>query len=179
MFRGLCRQQPCSLEYASNMVTATLQVACVWDRMCADAVATRCTSTLLMLVVQVGAYSAEQSAQERSQVQEAFNTGALKVLVATSAFGLGVNKPNIRWVWHLTWQASMGPGQHHSIVQHRRHSFTYARQLCIASFQPVWLCCLRCESVNSGRGTCLHARVFVPLQRHAAVHARAIDLRGT
>ena len=32
-------------------------------------------------------------------MQDAFLKGDVKVLVATSAFGLGVNKPNIRWVW--------------------------------------------------------------------------------
>lgn len=48
--------------------------------------------------VQVGAYSAEQSAHERAQAQDAFNRGSIRVLVATSAFGMGVNKADIRWV---------------------------------------------------------------------------------
>eukprot|EP00892_Ulva_mutabilis_P003710 jgi/Ulvmu1/1710/UM116_0023.1 len=49
----------------------------------------------------VGAYSAGHSAQERAQAQDAFNRGNIRVLVATSAFGLGVNKPDVRWI--INW----------------------------------------------------------------------------
>lgn len=31
-------------------------------------------------------------------MQEAFEAGSVRVLVATSAFGLGINKKDIRWV---------------------------------------------------------------------------------
>ena len=37
---------------------------------------------------------------ERSRVQDAFMTGALDVVVATSAFGMGIDKPDVRWVVH-------------------------------------------------------------------------------
>ena len=47
---------------------------------------------------QVRSYSADKSAQERAATQEAFEVGTVRVLVATSAFGLGINKKDIRWV---------------------------------------------------------------------------------
>ena len=41
-----------------------------------------------------------QSGNERSRVQQAFMDGTAKVVVATSAFGLGINKRGIRQVIH-------------------------------------------------------------------------------
>ena len=37
---------------------------------------------------------------ERASVQDAFMTGGLDVVVATSAFGMGIDKPDVRWVLH-------------------------------------------------------------------------------
>ncbi len=48
-----------------------------------------------------GCYHAGISADERWQVQDAFLKGQLKIMVATVAFGMGINKPDIRFVAHV------------------------------------------------------------------------------
>ena len=47
------------------------------------------------------AYHAGLEAAERTRVQEAFANGELDVIVATNAFGMGVDKSNVRLVVHL------------------------------------------------------------------------------
>ncbi|MEF7616170.1 RecQ family ATP-dependent DNA helicase [Aquincola sp. MAHUQ-54] len=48
-----------------------------------------------------GLYHGRLAARERTSAQEAFMAGALRVMVATPAFGLGIDKPDIRFVLHL------------------------------------------------------------------------------
>lgn len=50
--------------------------------------------------ISAAAYHAGLPAEERQRVQERFLSGQLPVLVATSAFGLGIDKPDIRAVVH-------------------------------------------------------------------------------
>ncbi|MFN8123732.1 MAG: helicase-related protein [Thermoleophilia bacterium] len=45
-------------------------------------------------------YHGRRRAPERGRVQEAFAQGALRVVVATNAFGLGIDDPDIRFVVH-------------------------------------------------------------------------------
>ncbi|MGY2703207.1 RecQ family ATP-dependent DNA helicase [Nocardioides sp. HB32] len=46
------------------------------------------------------AYHAGLGHRRRSEAQEAFMAGGQDVVVATSAFGMGIDKPDIRWVLH-------------------------------------------------------------------------------
>lgn len=50
--------------------------------------------------VSAGFYHAGMSAEDRSSRQEAWKTGSLQVMVATNAFGMGIDKPDVRFVIH-------------------------------------------------------------------------------
>nr|WP_086938353.1 ATP-dependent DNA helicase RecQ [Thaumasiovibrio occultus] len=50
--------------------------------------------------VRAASYHAGLEIAERQRVQEAFQRDDLQVVVATVAFGMGINKPNVRYVVH-------------------------------------------------------------------------------
>jgi ATP-dependent DNA helicase RecQ len=52
--------------------------------------------------IQSIAYHGGMAIRERRRRHEAFLADEVPVMVATSAFGMGIDKPNIRWVNHLT-----------------------------------------------------------------------------
>ena len=54
-----------------------------------------------------GAYHAGLPAAERDRVQGAFLEGELEAIVATTAFGMGIDKPDIRSVTHTAMPASV------------------------------------------------------------------------
>jgi ATP-dependent DNA helicase RecQ len=47
------------------------------------------------------AYHAGLSPEERRAIESAWIGDAIKFVVCTSAFGMGINKPNVRWVIHF------------------------------------------------------------------------------
>ena len=53
------------------------------------------------------AYHAGMAAMDRDRVQNRFNAGKLEVIVATIAFGMGVDKPDIRTVIHTALPGSL------------------------------------------------------------------------
>ena len=53
------------------------------------------------------AYHAGLGAEQRNSVQDAFLVGRVQVIVATSAFGMGVDKPDVAQVVHLSLPASL------------------------------------------------------------------------
>jgi len=65
------------------------------------------TSDLRMLGIQVAFYHAGMSAANRSTVQEEFLNDDLQVICATVAFGMGIDKSNVRWVIHYNLPKNM------------------------------------------------------------------------
>lgn len=57
--------------------------------------------------IAAAAYHAGLERQERAATQEAFGRGALRVVVATTAFGMGVDKPDIRGVLLYNYPTSL------------------------------------------------------------------------
>ncbi|MEO5588770.1 MAG: ATP-dependent DNA helicase RecQ [Gemmatimonadaceae bacterium] len=55
----------------------------------------------------IGLYHGKRPAADRKQVQDAFMSGALKAIIATNAFGLGIDKQNIRFVVHYHFPGSI------------------------------------------------------------------------
>lgn len=53
------------------------------------------------------AYHAGLPGPERSRVQDAFMAGSARVVVATNAFGMGIDKPDVRLVAHLEVSGSL------------------------------------------------------------------------
>ena len=53
------------------------------------------------------AYHGQQRKRDREAVQDAFMDGAIRVVVATNAFGLGVDKHDVRFVLHRDVPASL------------------------------------------------------------------------
>jgi ATP-dependent DNA helicase RecQ len=62
---------------------------------------------LRKVAFKAAAYHAGLGAAERAKVQQAYFAGALDVVVATSAFGMGIDKPDVRTVVHAGVPASL------------------------------------------------------------------------
>jgi ATP-dependent DNA helicase RecQ len=58
--------------------------------------------------VAAAAYHAGMAAGERTRAQDAFMADEITVIVATTAFGMGVDKPNVRFVCHLDVSEEQG-----------------------------------------------------------------------
>lgn len=60
-----------------------------------------CAAALAEQGVTSVAYHAGMANDERQRAQDAFMTGEADVIVATNAFGMGIDKPDVRFVYHL------------------------------------------------------------------------------
>jgi ATP-dependent DNA helicase RecQ len=65
------------------------------------------TTELSARGVRAAAYHAGMKAADRDDVHERFLGGKLEVVVATSAFGMGIDKPDVRFVLHAASPASL------------------------------------------------------------------------
>jgi len=64
--------------------------------------AEECAALLAERGVRVAAYHAGMRREERSRVHDDFLTDGVDVVVATSAFGMGIDKPDLRFVVHAS-----------------------------------------------------------------------------
>ncbi|MCC6510597.1 MAG: RecQ family ATP-dependent DNA helicase, partial [Pirellulaceae bacterium] len=71
----------------------------------------RCDSLVEMiqkkLKVPVGAYHAGMLPEQRRAIQERFMKNELRIIVATNAFGMGIDKPDLRFVIHYNIPGSL------------------------------------------------------------------------
>lgn len=56
---------------------------------------------------QIGYYHAGMSSKERTQCQESYAAGRLRILAATNAFGMGIDHPDVRLVVHYQMPANI------------------------------------------------------------------------
>jgi ATP-dependent DNA helicase RecQ len=57
--------------------------------------------------IPVGVYHGKMAAAERKQMQDRFMADEFKAIIATNAFGLGIDKPDIRFVIHYHFPGSV------------------------------------------------------------------------
>ena len=57
--------------------------------------------------ISVGHYHGKMKSHDREEVQQAFMRGEHKVMIATKAFGLGIDKADIRFVYHYEFPDSL------------------------------------------------------------------------
>ncbi|GAC1417722.1 MAG: RecQ family ATP-dependent DNA helicase [Acidobacteriaceae bacterium] len=57
--------------------------------------------------VLAGRYNGKMAARERERAQAEFMAGVHKVMIATKAFGLGIDKPDIRFIFHYEFPDSL------------------------------------------------------------------------
>ena len=57
--------------------------------------------------ISAGHYHGKMGARDRERVQQEFMRGDHRVMIATKAFGLGIDKPDIRFVYHFEFPDSL------------------------------------------------------------------------
>jgi ATP-dependent DNA helicase RecQ len=65
------------------------------------------TESLESLGVQVARYHGRLGARERKTTQDRFMAGEVRAIIATNAFGMGIDKPDIRFVIHYNLPGSL------------------------------------------------------------------------
>jgi ATP-dependent DNA helicase RecQ len=91
---------------AGSKLDALLDDAASWDGAAIVYVATRAAAesvaeALTACGLESAAYHGALDRAERARVHEAFFTGDVRVVAATNAFGMGIDKPDVRVVAHL------------------------------------------------------------------------------
>jgi ATP-dependent DNA helicase RecQ len=95
------RKQAALLEHVARLEKPGI-VYCATRRAADD-----CAAELEEVGLRAAAYHAGHTTAERDEVQRAFMDGELEVVVATTAFGMGVDTPHVRFVLHQAVSESL------------------------------------------------------------------------
>lgn len=106
-------------------------------------------------------YHGQRKAADRKRVQEAFMAGEIRVMVATNAFGLGVDKADVRFVIHRDVPASLEAYYQEAGRAGRDNNF--AR------------CTLIYRSGDLGRAAFMSASGHLTQEKVAHAHARLVS----
>lgn len=102
----LCENEEAKLELLLQSIKSTPQGRIIVY--CGTRKVTETTAALLQKKFkQVGFYHAGLTADVRAQTQEAYANGDLRILVATNAFGMGIDQPDVRLVVHYQIPANI------------------------------------------------------------------------
>lgn len=102
----LCENDEEKVEYLLQSIKQTPQGRIIVY--CGTRKVTESTAALLQKKFErVGFYHAGLSAESRTQTQEAYARGDLRILVATNAFGMGIDQPDVRLVVHFQIPANI------------------------------------------------------------------------
>ncbi len=66
-----------------------------------------CNATMMGWIEHINLYAKGQAASDRQMVQDAWQRGIVNVVCATIAYGMGINKANVRFVIHFSVAKSM------------------------------------------------------------------------
>lgn len=96
----LCENDDAKVELLLQSIKQTPQGRIIVY--CGTRKVTESTAALLKKkYAKVGYYHAGLSAEERTRTQEEYAQGDLRILVATNAFGMGIDQPDVRLVVHF------------------------------------------------------------------------------
>ena len=137
------------------------------------------------------AYHAGMARQDRARVQEAWKTGEVRIIVSTNAFGMGIDKPDVRFVCHCDMPDSLeGYFQEagragrdgkpsYAVLFWNRNDLMRLRQTVRAEFPPLDYIRDIYQKVHiflgfayeEGRGACVKFDIEA-FARHFKLHAR-------
>ncbi|MGH3901081.1 MAG: helicase-related protein [Pseudonocardiaceae bacterium] len=103
-----------------------------------------------------GSYHGALRRAERDEVQDAFMGGELRLVVATNAFGMGIDKPDVRFVLHADDSPSVDAyhqeaGRAGRDGKPRRPSFTTAHKTWRWAPRTLPAPSTRCRATRSTR----------------------------
>lgn len=102
----LCENEDAKLDFLLQSIKSTPSGRIIVY--CGTRKITESTAVLLeKKFAQVGFYHAGLSAETRAQTQDAYTRGDLRILVATNAFGMGIDQPDVRLVVHYQIPANI------------------------------------------------------------------------
>ncbi|MGY1748992.1 RecQ family ATP-dependent DNA helicase [Modestobacter sp. SYSU DS0511] len=142
---------------------------------------------LAQLGHRVAAYHAGMKAADRSRVHAAFLGGEVDVVVATSAFGMGIDKPDVRFVVHASAPESLDSyyqqigragrdGEPAEVYLFHRPEDLHLQTFLTASRAPEEVLAEVAESLDHHEGPVRTAELADDVDAPAAKRTRAVNL---